>query len=86
MAIKLTKKQAANLDKLSEAFERAKMALSEALDEIASDWESEIADKSDKWQESEAGQAAQERVDLVRGWFDEMPGEGEPAIDTESLL
>jgi hypothetical protein len=85
MAIKLTKAQAKDLDQLSQDFEAAKMALSEKLDEIANDWESEWSDKSERWQEGESGSAAQEKIDLVRSWMDELPAEGEPQIDTGSL-
>jgi hypothetical protein len=85
MAIKLTKAQAKDLDQLSQNFEAAKMALSEKLDEIANDWESEWSDKSERWQEGEGGSAAQEKIDLVRSWMDELPAEGEPQIDTGSL-
>jgi hypothetical protein len=85
-AFKLTKAEATALKKLVEDYETAADALRNRLDEIASDWESEHGEKSERWQEGEAGQAAQEKIELVRGWFDEMPGEETPAIDPEALL
>lgn len=85
MAFKLTKKQRNELTKLVEKYEHAKSDLSDALDQLASDWESEFSDKSERWQESEVGQAAQEKIDMVRGWFDDMPAEGEPNIDADAL-
>lgn len=85
MAIKLTKAQKTELDNLAADFESARMALSEKLDEIASDWESEWSEKSERWQEGEAGQAAQEKIDQLRAYIDELPPEGGPMIDTESL-
>lgn len=85
MAIKLTKKQAAELQKAVDDFDTARTALADMLDSIASEWEEAISEKSERWLESEAGQTAQERAEMVRGWFDELPSEGEPAIDVESL-
>lgn len=85
MAFKLSKKQADELNKLSIAFEEARSSLFSFLDETASEWEDEFSDKSERWQEGEAGQAAQEKIDLVRGWADEMPEEGTPSIDLSLL-
>lgn len=83
MAFKLTKTQAKTLDSLIGAYGTAREALAEALDAIATDWEETIGDKSEKWQESEAGKEAQERADTIRAWFDELPEE--PGFDLESL-
>jgi hypothetical protein len=85
MTFKLTKAQAKELDALAAAFEAAKIALYEKLDEIANDWESDFSDKSEKWQEGDAGSAVQERIDLIRSWADELPPEGEPAVDSGSI-
>jgi len=85
MAFKLNKKDASRLNELHQKYEAAKQDLSELLDEIASEWEGEFSEKSEKWVEGEAGQAAQERIDMVRGWFDDMPAEGDPNIDGDAL-
>lgn len=83
MAIKLTKKDAANLDCLLGAYNVAREELIEFLEECATDWESEFDDKSEHWQQSEAARKALSRIDAVRGLIDEL---GEDAwIDTESL-
>lgn len=72
MATKLTAKEVKELDALSQAYELAKAALREKLDEIASNWESEWSEKSERWQEGEAGQAAQEKIDMLRAGMDEL--------------
>lgn len=86
MAFKLTKSQAAELNRLTASFEFARGALSEFLDSIASAWESEWEGKSERWQGGEGGQAAEEKINQLRMWIAELPSEGEPEIDTESLL
>ena len=83
MAFKISKAHASQLDELVSAYEHARAALAEWLDELASEWEEEFNEKSEKWQEGEAGQAAQEHIDTVRSWFDELPEE--PSIDVEAL-
>jgi len=85
MEIKLTKQQAVDLVQLSQNFETAKLALQEFLVDLIDDWEQEIADKSDRWQASDAGQAAQERVALVQEWLNEIPVDGDPIVDVEAL-
>lgn len=86
MAIKLTKKQAADLNALAEAYQLAAGNLRDRLDETPLIGRVKWADKSERWQDGEAGQTAQERIDLVRGWCDEIPGEGDPAVDTDQLV
>lgn len=84
MAFKLKKTEAADLQKLVDAYEQARSELADRIDEIASDWETEFSDKSEKWQEGENGQLAQEKCELVRGWHDEFPSETD--IDVDGLL
>ena len=86
MAIKLTKKQAEELQQFAELFEQARAALAERLDKIASEWEAEFYDKSERWQEGEAGQAAREKIGMARSWFDKMPSEGDLPLYIEALL
>lgn len=85
MAFKLTKAEAKELEQLSMDYEAARCALADRLDEIASEWETEWSEKSERWQEGEAGQLAQEKCEMVRSWHDEMPEEGTPIIDVDSL-
>jgi len=84
MAFKLKKQDAAELQKLIDAYESARSSLADALDEIASEWETDFADKSERWQEGDVGQEIQAKIEMVRGWFDEFPTETD--IDVESLL
>lgn len=85
MAIKLSKKEAADLNRLVTNYETAKTALKDALQNVLDKWVEEFDEKSEKWQESEVGQQAQERIDTLGSWNDEMPEEGEPSIDTDQL-
>lgn len=73
MAFKLTKKEAAEMQKLVDAYDVARSELSQVLIDLADEWESECGDESEKWQESDAGEAARERIDTVTGWADEIP-------------
>lgn len=75
MAFKLTKKDAANLQKLVDAYESARSDLAQALEDIASGWEIDFEERSDKWKESEPGQSASAHIDLIRSWCDEFPDE-----------
>lgn len=70
---KLTKAESAELQKLVDALDAAQSALTEWLSERQAEWESAIEDRSEKWRESEAGQEAQERLDTLTGWLDEIP-------------
>lgn len=75
MAFKLTKSQQNELTVLVEAYETARGELATFLDEIASNWEQELEERSEKWMESERGQEAQERTEKIRGWHEELPDE-----------
>ena len=81
MAFKLTKREALELRTLIDNYELARTALSERLDEIASEWEAELEEKSDRWKESDAGQSAQENVDTLRGWHDQFPDAFDGDVD-----
>jgi hypothetical protein len=88
MAIaKLTKAEKAELDKLLGEYASAQSALCDRLDEICSEWEEAIGDKSEKWQEGKDGEGpgpeAQARLDTVRAVFEEIPET--PVIDFDSL-
>jgi hypothetical protein len=84
MAFKLNKQELTDLQALIDAYKNARSSLADRLDEIAADWESDFADKSEKWQEGEAGQIVLERIEMVRGWHDEFQSECD--IDMEALV
>lgn len=83
MAIKLTKKQHKELSEAIGAYENACSELSQMLTDILDEWQSEFDEKSEKWQESDAGQAAREKLELVQSWIDEMPN---LEIDADQLV
>jgi hypothetical protein len=84
MAFKITKKEAAELQALVDAYEAAQDALGKALAEIHEEWENEYHEKSEGWQESAAGQAAEDRIDTLWAMIEELP-EG-CAVVVEGLL
>lgn len=47
-------------------------AAADAVTEIKDDLESEFEDKSEKWQESEAGEAARQDIDNLENWIGEI--------------
>ena len=58
----LNKLALANLDLLVGNFDTARCALLEALQEHQGDWQDEIDTASERWLDSDNGQAAQERL------------------------
>ncbi len=82
MAIcKLTTAERKEIEGLQGAFEEARSDLAQRLEDIAADWDADVAEKSDSWHEKDAGKEAAERLEHLRGLVDELPGEGEPALD-----
>jgi hypothetical protein len=74
MAIcKLTKAEATELQVLIDAATAANNALTERLNEIVANWDSEFEKRSKRGQEGEVGLAAQERIDRVYSWLDRLP-------------
>lgn len=73
MAFKITQKEAAEIQKLVAAYEKDCQDLREALIAILDEWESDWSDKSKSWQESDRGQSAQDRIDTLAAWIDEIP-------------
>jgi hypothetical protein len=65
---KLTKAQKSEIDLLINDFDNARSALFDKLDEIAGEWDDEISERSEKWQQSEASDAARERTEQLRQW------------------
>ena len=92
MAFRLNKKQETEYNELRgilearmadvqsavEAFNTAREAFETFRDERASDFNDQIGEKSDKWQEGDAGQAAQE---FAQEWDEEICDEAEVEIE-----
>jgi len=72
-AFKLSPKAGAELARAILDYDTAREALGEMLEDIATDWESALEDKSEKWRASDAGQEAQEATDNMRAASDAMP-------------
>lgn len=80
---KLTKDQAVELQKLLDAFDKARSDLSEWVDGLVAEWDDAINDRSEEWQDGEAGQAATERKDQLATLSDEIPES--PMVDIAAL-
>ena len=76
MAFKLTKRERAEGQKLFDAFDTAASELSQWLADLAEDWNGQFDEKSEKWQEGEAGEAARAKIDIIEAWIDAMPSDG----------
>jgi hypothetical protein len=57
---------------LVDEFERAKEALREFIDEEYTDADEAFENRSEKWKESDEGEAAQERVNAMQQFRDDM--------------
>lgn len=80
---KLAAAQRKELQSLFGSFDLARAAIYDKLDEIVSDFEAEHADASERWQESDAAQDAQERIDRLSEMRDAF--EDAPEFDLEGL-
>lgn len=78
---KLSKAQKVELQKLLDAFDTARSDLTQFLIDIQGEWETALEEKSERWHESEAADAAQARVDTVIGWLAELPEDGVFDVD-----
>lgn len=72
MAFKLSKTEQAELRKLIDRVEDATGELAQWLDTLADEWRGEFDEKSEKWQEGEAGASVQERIDTIEAWRDQL--------------
>ncbi len=70
---KLTKSERKELDELANAADNALCVLRHRIAELADQWGEDWNEKSEKWQESDAGQEAQERIDILQNYCDEWP-------------
>lgn len=77
-AFKLTQAEAATLDSLIETYGLALKALTDQISKITEAWESAFHEKSNEWKASEAGQRAEERLDLLHAWLDCLSSAGPP--------
>jgi hypothetical protein len=83
MTAKLTKTERKELNILIADLDNARSALLDRLDEIANEWDDAISEKSDRWQESDAGSDATSRAETIRQWVDEVPET--PAFDFDEV-
>jgi hypothetical protein len=72
MKCALNKSRHRELTALIEAFDTAKSSLTETLQATLDDWEEEYENSSERWQESDAGQAADERRSQLQEWIDSL--------------
>lgn len=79
----LTKAERTELDKLLTDYDQARSALADKLEEIVNKWTDAASDRSESWQESEAGLNAHSRIDSLQAILDELPET--PIIDFEEL-
>lgn len=62
-----TKEQMEELTRLAEEFERVREEFLAYVVDIVSEWDADFTAKSDRWQDSEAGQHAQSTIDGLVG-------------------
>lgn len=80
MTCKMTKAQQDTFSNLINNFNSARQDIENFLTELKDDWEDDLQNKSESYQESQAGQDAQERIDTLDGWMDEVANDFEPDI------
>ena len=74
MAIaKLTKQQKTELTKLLADFDQARQALADRVEEINNEWSDAFEERSERWKEGDTAQEAQERIDALQAFWDELP-------------
>ena len=70
MILKADKKK--ELTSMVEAFDKAKDDLLLALRELKESWDEQYGEKTEKWQEGEAGQKASDRISNLDGIIDAL--------------
>jgi len=70
MILKADKKK--ELTGMVEAFDKAKDDLLLALRELKESWDEQYGEKTEKWQEGEAGQKASDRISNLDGIIDAL--------------
>ena len=86
---KLSKTERKAIETLVSALDVARAALADHLRDLHSDWQAAFDARSDNWRESEAGEAAQERLDALENWAEAVEGlefgtDGDP-VDLDPL-
>lgn len=84
MAIKLTAKERKELDTMLAVYNSARETLMERCREIAETWQGEYDERSEKWQESDAAEAATDRIDTLNQAADDFEN-ADVEIDLDSL-
>lgn len=69
---KLSKTERKEIEALISALDEARAALSDKLSDLKAEWEEAFDERSERWQDSEAGEEAKERLDTLEGWVDEI--------------
>jgi hypothetical protein len=72
------------LKDLTQAHEDAREDLGEFLDNVVARFQDEIEERSEKWRESESGREAQDRLETIGGWRDDLSA-AEIEIDVAQL-
>lgn len=80
--MKLTKAQKASLTTLSAQFQAAKDELVTGLQNIRDEWQEAFDQKSEKWQESDAGTKVSEKVSALEEMIGELDGIELPDLDS----
>ena len=72
MAFTFTKAEAKEFAKLESDFEVARDTLAEFVREKHSEWDDAFNEKSERWQEGEAGETARTKIDGISNYADEI--------------
>ena len=64
--MKLTKKQLETINTLKKKVDEANLELHNYLEEVIEEFEAWAAERSEKWQESDAAQEHQDKIDCLR--------------------
>ncbi len=83
MAFKFKKTEAATLEELLAQFDGAKEQLHSFLEEHRDAWQEQYDEKSERWQEGEAAEAASERIEILNTAIDEL---GTFELDLSDIL
>lgn len=81
---KMTTAEQKTLDSLVLSFNSARQDIENFLEELKGEWESSLEDKSESFQESQSGQDAQSRIDILGGWLDEVSNDFDPDLSEVS--
>jgi DNA anti-recombination protein RmuC len=80
--MKLTKAERSQLETLIAALDKARDELASHMREIADEWQSTFDEKSERWQEGDAGQAAQQRIETLTEMADDLTDSELPDLTT----